>query len=72
MFLPLLVDAVRNRSDTNVLTISSCTLADGSQLHHYCTTDVQQDKELAVTPSDLNTIEIPEKLCGVYKYHQGT
>ena len=72
MFLPLLVDAVRNRSDTNVLTISSCTLANTSQLHRYCTTDVQQDKETAVTMSDLNTIEISEKLCGAYKYHQGS
>ena len=71
--LPLWVDAIngRNRSaDTNLLTISSCVLANTSQLHHYCT-DSPHDQKDAVTVEDLNTIEISEKLCGEYKYHQG-
>ena len=70
--LPLWVDAIngQNRSDTNLLTISSCTLANASQLHHYCTDGIR-DQQNAVTMEDLNTIEISAKLCGKYKYHQG-
>ena len=77
MFLPFFVDAASrwNKNDTNMLTISSCTLTNTSQLHHYCTTDVQRDEELEVTLNDLNAIEISQKLCEdleYYKYHQGT
>ena len=70
--LPLWVDAIngRNGDDTNLLTISSCVLANTSQLHHYCTDS--HDQKDAVTIEDLNTIEISEKLCGEYKYHQGS
>ena len=74
MFLPLLVDAISRwkKNDTNMLTISSCTLVNTSQLDHYCTTDVQQDEEIAVTLNNLNAIETSQKLCGEYRYHQGT
>ena len=71
--IPLWVDAINGQNgngDANLLTISSCTLANTSQLHHYCTDS--RDQKGAVTMEDLNTIEISEKLCGEYKYHQGT